>query len=485
MRIKNFLVITTVCIFFFQSGSKVKANLDDSIFVIKTTWPTNGQTNVPIDLKSGLTGSTYVNPPGIGNIAIGYGTDLSGGCGNPGHCPEIPDINMSSVNSSVITISSPNDPDIQIKSSGSGTCYGQCYNDDGFYYNFSMIPTKNGDSSGTRLKPNTTYTISVRSGSSGLSAHRTVNGVEKEVYLPSIYSWSFTTGDANSAAPIIIPPTSTPKNTLTTSRGSSFNYPTVTLIPTIGKKITVTPTTINKNITTPTNEPIVQSTETPSVASQNQIIEVKTTQPQNTWWGKIKFFFSSFFSKFNKQKDHSEIVSVTPTVTPLPTIIEEISTPTATPTMKPKPKPTVINKPVSVVDENVLRTKFGINSVDLITLILNDSGKLENYEREYYNQIKGWPELNTTAIEQRIFIPSINSTKICKTNNIVEIKNAVINVENLKGKSKSVLMKRSEAKPFIKVVFAEESLDKQIESFMKDYNIAKDTLNELITKYCR
>ena len=42
--------------------------------------------------------SSHSYPPGIGNIAIGYGTDLSGGCGNPGHCPKISDINSNSIN---------------------------------------------------------------------------------------------------------------------------------------------------------------------------------------------------------------------------------------------------------------------------------------------------------------------------------------------------------------------------------------------------
>lgn len=474
---KKQLEVFVICFFlafFLSPKSIVNANLDETIFVIKAVWPSNGQTNVPIDLKSGLTGSSYSNPPGIGNIAIGYGTDLSGGCGNPGHCPEIPDINMGSVNSLTITISSPDDTEIVIRAGGNGTCYGQCYNNDDFYYNFSVAPN-------VRLKPNTTYNVIVKGGSSGISAHRTVSSGEKDVYLPNDYSWSFTTGDANSAAPVIIPPTSTPKNTPTSTRGSTFNYPTVTLIPTISNKSISTPTIIKRQTITAIATPTVNANVSPT--EQKKVISEIQTTTKLSWWDRVKLFWNYMTNKFKKQKPITNTASlITNEQLPTPTLVaEDTPTLTATPTNKPKPKPTVINKPVSVINENILKTKFGINSPDLISIILGDSGKLESYEREYYNQLKGWSELNTTAIEQRIYLPSLNSTKICKTANIVEIKNASINIINLTQQREKNAMFNTKQN----TAQTPQSLDEQIQSVMKDVNIAKDTLNELVSKYCR
>lgn len=213
----------------FISVPQVNANLDDSIFIIKATWPADGSTNIPVDLKSGLAGSSYSDPPGIGSIAIGYGTDLSGGCGNPPNCPNIPDIKSDSINPSTITISSPNDPDIAIKYSGKQECYGECYGSDSFYHNFSIIPVNSAYPNGIKLMPQTTYTITIKGGGSGIVAIRsTING-NKDVYLPSDYSWSFTTGDGDTPirqAPTATPtpiPTNTPSPTPTSNSNQEGN----------------------------------------------------------------------------------------------------------------------------------------------------------------------------------------------------------------------------------------------------------------------
>jgi len=434
-------------------------------FIITATNPTNGESNVPTNLKDGNCQNQYCA--------------LIVGLGNSDKSPKgqgYPFLVQDSLSSSAIQISGPNYPS-QIKVMGSS----EGGNEQNFYHSNSLF-LFNSSGNLYYLEPNSTYTITFKSGINGIKAQYSSNTI---AYLASDYSFSFTTGSGPTKTDADFP-TVTRRNTPSPRQQSQIVYsPTSTLIPTIKNKPTITPTTTKKQLittVTPTPQITIENTPTPS----GNFIQESPTTKKVSWWNKIKIFWIKVFNNFKKQKNHSEVADVTPTVQPpTPTQIESTPIPTSTPTTKLKPKPTIINKPVSVVDENVLKTKFGINSPDLITIILNDLGKLESYEREYYNQLKGWPELNTTATEQRIYIPSLNTTKICKTTNIIEIKNAVINVENLKGKSKSVLMKRSEAKPLIKVVFAEESLDKQIENLTKDYNIAKDTLNELLGKYCR
>ena len=483
MKKNTIIDIVCIVIVLFLCASKtsiIYANLDDSIFVVKSTYPINGQTNVPIDLKSGLAGSSYSDPPGIGNIAVGYGTDLSGGCGNPGHCPEIPDINMGSINSSTVIISSPNDSTVTLRAGGNGTCYGQCYNSDDFYYNFSIIPN-------ARLKPNTTYSVTIKGGKDGISAHRTVSSGEIDVYLPSDYSWSFTTGDINSASPPITNPTSIPRRTITpTSRPQRTSPPTPTLIPTIANKSTITPTITKKQsilTITPTIQITITETPTPTINLTQEI----TTTVNTSWWNKFKMFWIKTINKFRKQETPSKIVDNTPTIQPpTPTQIEEIPTITPTPTLTIKPKPTAILKPVSSVDENVLKIKFGITNQDLIKTILNDLGQLEKYEREYYQMLKGWVEIKTTAVEQRIYIPSLNTVKICKSANIIEIKNASINLDNIRT-NESVLRNQLTNTKIVKSIYAisPEELQKDMDEINKKYKDAKDALNELIKKYCR
>lgn len=230
-KILSVLFLLLPILFFkFIYVSQVNANLDDSIFIIKATWPADGSTNIPVDLKSGLAGSSYSDQPGIGNIAIGYGTDLSGGCGNPPNCPNIPDIKSDSINQSTITISSPNDPDIAIKYIGKQECYGECYGSDSFYHNFSIIPVNSAYPNGIKLMPQTTYTITIKGGSSGIVAIRSTVSGNKDVYLPGAHSWSFTTGDgdvpirqAPTATPTPHKPTNTPSPTPTSNSNQESN----------------------------------------------------------------------------------------------------------------------------------------------------------------------------------------------------------------------------------------------------------------------
>ncbi len=217
IKIRLTLLLLSFPFFFRHIPTRfVYANLDDSIFVIKATWPADGSTNIPVDLKSGLSGSSYSDPPGIGNIAVGYGTDLSGGCGDPPNCPNIPSIKSDSISPLTITISSSNDPNIAIKYHGNGVCYGDCYGSESFYHNFSIITVNSALPNGIKLMPLTTYTITIKGGGSGIVAVRSTANVDKEVYLPGNYSWSFTTGDGEiptRQAPTPSPtpiPTSTP-----------------------------------------------------------------------------------------------------------------------------------------------------------------------------------------------------------------------------------------------------------------------------------
>lgn len=265
-----FALILLALVFYFQfiPFLRVHANLDDSIFIIKETWPANGSTNIPVDLKSGLTGSSYSNPPGIGNIAIGYGTDLSGGCGDPPNCPSISDIKSDSINSSTITISSSNDPDIVIKYHGGQECYGECYGSDSFYHNFSVIPINSALPSGIKLMPQTTYTITIKGGDFGIVATRSTVSGDKDVYLSGDYSWSFTTGDGE--IPLRQVPTAT---TAPTSIPVSTNTPSSTIVSNDDQE---------SNDSNSPNDTLLNSTPTPSTIQQPTQQQKKTAIVKNT-----------------------------------------------------------------------------------------------------------------------------------------------------------------------------------------------------------
>lgn len=289
----NKLLAILIFTFIFQliPISRVYANLDDSIFVIKATWPENGQTNVPVDLKSGLTGSSYSDPPGIGNIAISYGTDVSGGCGEPPDCPNIPDIKNDSINSSTIAISSPNDPNISIKFSGR-------QDGNGSFHNFSIIPVNSAIPNGIKLMPNTTYTVTLKGNSSGIKANRSIVNGNKEVSLPSDYSWTFTTGEGSipsREAPATPQPTasttSAPTSTTTSSSNELINsIPTPTSTPTPKIITQATPKPSSTAKLTANNKTILGiATPSASATFSGQISSSESAQPKTQ---KVGFFNS-------------------------------------------------------------------------------------------------------------------------------------------------------------------------------------------------
>lgn len=263
---------------------------------------------------------------------------------------------------------------------------------------------------------------------------------------------------------------------------------TPTLIPTLVNKPTSTPTIIRR-INSPTDIPALTPTND---VEDNFLLPSPTITPVNeptttvNFWQRVKIWWKGVIDNlFNKTNESVAVTQVlTPTALTTPTPVSDTPTPTALPTKKYIPKPTISTKPPSTVTESILRSKFGINSPDLISSILNDNGQLEKYEREFYNLLKGWVEISTTAPEQRIFIPSLNTTKTCKTSAIIDIKNASINVDNAKAKMSSSLKIKGEVKTIIKPAYA-ISLDEEIQKISKDYNLAKDKLNELISKFCR
>ncbi|MFA5750106.1 MAG: hypothetical protein WC895_02705 [Candidatus Shapirobacteria bacterium] len=450
---------------FVNNSFSINAQESNNEFIITATNPANGENNIPTNLKDGNCQNQYCS------LIIGLGNSDKSPKGQG-----YPFLVQDSLNSSTVQVSGPNPPS-QIKIMGSS----EGGNDPRFYHSNALF-LFNSSNNLYYLEPNSTYTFTFKSGINGVKAQYSSNTI---AYLASDYSFSFTTGSGPTRTELDFP-TSVPTKKATPSQRPIIYSPTPTLIPTLTNKPTNTPT-INKKQTNPNNTPSLTSqvlendlpSPTPVSAIENQ------TQKNKTFWQRTKLMFSNLINKLFKRSAQTEVVSVTPTPTlvPIPTQLEETPISTSTPTTKVKPKPTVVLKPISTINENILKTKFGINSPDLIILILNDSGKLENYEREYYQQIKGWPEINTTALEQRIFIPSFNSTKICKTANIIEVKNAVINLDNLSAAIKSEMI--NTAKNRVNPTASPQSLDEQIKNVQKDINVARDTLNALITKYCR
>lgn len=221
---------------------------------------------------------------------------------------------------------------------------------------------------------------------------------------------------------------------------------------------------------------------------------------------KLKIIFLAFLTaitSFFSAKDNSSIPPVTPTV--IPTVVSVLVVPSTLPTplVKTTPKPTLNLKPASTVDITVLKTKFGITDQNLIDSILNDPVQLEKYEKEYYNLLKGWPEIKASAVEQRIYLPSLNSTKICKTSAINNIKKASLKVDEIssdfnqiKSKKSELLNLKTDKNHLIKSVYAQScpstdydcqisELQRKITELEKEYNVAKENLSVLVNKYCR
>lgn len=459
------ILVCLLFLVFISSSFLVNAQENNNYeFVITATSPANGESNVPTNLKGGTCQKQYCS--------------LTIGLGNSDNSPKgkgYPFLVQDSLNSSTVQISGPNPPS-QIKIMGSS----EGGSDPKFYHSDALF-LFNSSSNHYYLEPNSTYTVTFKGGVNGVKAQYSYNTIV--AYLASDYSFSFTTGSGPTKTDLDFP---SPTKKITPSPRSQKVYPpTPTLIPTLASKSANTPTVIKRQNNQISSSPTPQLLEG-GLPSPTPVPTIDNQVPQNiTIWQRARLMFSNLINKLFKRSNQAEIISVTPTPTALiPTQPEETPIPTSMPTIKVKPKPTISLKPISVVEENILRTIFGISSPDLIAIILNDSGKLENYEREYYQQIKGWTEINTTALEQRIFIPSLNSTKICKTSNIVEIKNASINLDNLNTTKRNTIMFNT-AKNQVKPTASPKSLDEQIMDIQKDFNIARDTLNSLVTKYCR
>jgi len=313
----NMKIIVSLLPFFFLFTSSVYANLDDSIFVIKSTWPSSGQTNVPTNLISGLAGS--VSSGEVGSIAVGYGTDLSGGCGNPPNCPSIPKIDKESVKPSTLFVSCPNISDISIKYVGDQECSGNCYGSDSFYHNFTFVPISSSFPKGIKLSPNTTCTITIKGGVAGISALRGT----KRVYLPSDYSWSFTTGDGNQPLSKVEEDFKVIQQKMEEMRNGAEKFKKA-MAEELKKKQTTTPTppkklTPTKSITPPIASPsatiipsvTVTQPATPSVEISPAIKQsLYSVIVQSFLSAKFKFvsFFQSLFSAGNTNAEKSTLL---------------------------------------------------------------------------------------------------------------------------------------------------------------------------------
>ncbi len=208
--LKTILLILVISIYFGKYNI-VKAQDQGMRYIITSTSPSNGSTNIPQNLQSGETGSicTKTNEETICAIRIGLGIDYNNSVKGVGY----PKIDTGTINSSTIQISSPSDSGISVKWGGSA---------DGSAADFKIYVTSNTNPNGTILMPNATYTLTIRGGSNGLKAKYEGTQVYS-AYLQNDYSWSFTT--TNGAVPARLPTQSTPSqssntNTTNTQGGS-------------------------------------------------------------------------------------------------------------------------------------------------------------------------------------------------------------------------------------------------------------------------
>jgi len=188
-KTKILLVPFLLLVLFFKFVSVPQVYADNGYrFLITATNPSNGATNIPINIQTGATGQSCStqNNYAVCTILIGLGISPS----NPKSGIGYPIIDESSINSNSIVISSPNDSGINAHYQGKQEC-GGCGD---FYHSFT-ISFVVSDQTETLLKPNSTYTITLKSGENGLKAYYDSSFQKYYAYLEQDYSWSFTTGN--------------------------------------------------------------------------------------------------------------------------------------------------------------------------------------------------------------------------------------------------------------------------------------------------
>ncbi len=286
-----------------------------STFLILETWPAQGQTNVPTDLRSNLAGSTYNGM--VGGIVVGYGPSdvkTQKGAGLPceqqgDYCPCFrrgeycvnpprPDIKKDSLNNITLFISSSADPNLNIGYSSSNSSP-----------NFQFYPTNPTFPGGVKLKPHTEYTITLKGGSGGIIAVYSDIYGSNDAYLANDYSWSFTTGDGPEPERIKKPTPTTPKPQLTpsntptavishepTPQSISRINPTQKPIPTVKKQSTnISPIPTSREIGDPVTTPEELYTITPSPIEENRQ-DIKTEKETGFIFKARSFLYKVFQS---------------------------------------------------------------------------------------------------------------------------------------------------------------------------------------------
>ena len=182
-----FIFLFDLIFFKFSLTSQVYA--DNSYhFVITATNPQNGANDVPINLKTNATGQSCStqNNYAVCSMIIGIGISPT----NPKTGIGYPIIDESSVNSNSIIVSSSDNSKINVRFQGKQEC-SDCGD---FYHSFSIMLIDSNQEE-VLLKPNSTYTITIKSGENGLKAYYEASYQKYYAYLEQDYSWSFTTGD--------------------------------------------------------------------------------------------------------------------------------------------------------------------------------------------------------------------------------------------------------------------------------------------------
>lgn len=160
----------------------------DYRFVITDTIPSDSDEDVPINMHTGETGErcSIQNDYKVCTVNIGLGISPE----NPKSGIGYPKIDKSSVNKDTIEISSNDSTKVYPKFNGDQEC-GDC----GDFYHSFFINLVDEDGNEILLKPNTTYTITIKGGDSGLIAYYDSSFEKYYAQLNNDYTWSFKTGD--------------------------------------------------------------------------------------------------------------------------------------------------------------------------------------------------------------------------------------------------------------------------------------------------
>lgn len=124
---------------------------------------------------------------------------------------------------------------------------------------------------------------------------------------------------------------------------------------------------------------------------------------------------ASFLGISKSEPPTDSTTSITPGIVETQTSTEVVTiTPSSVPTQPLKPKPTIV-KLTSSINQEVLKTVFGLQDQQQVDYILNSTEEIKSYQQKYYEKFKNFPvpKITITNPTQHIAMPTKDGFTVC------------------------------------------------------------------------